>query len=123
MACGNRGAHSNLEGPMDSSSCSYRVISPVSVLDEYATVDHLIHWDTMTWKVDLLNEIFCPRDVELILKIPLSWRRPPDVLIWAGTKRGTFSVKSAYLLQCMNQNSQAALSSSSPSAQTLWSAI
>uniref|UniRef100_A0A2N9F3X0 Reverse transcriptase domain-containing protein n=1 Tax=Fagus sylvatica TaxID=28930 RepID=A0A2N9F3X0_FAGSY len=33
------------------------------------------------------------KDVELILKIPLSCRRPPDVLIWAGTKRGIFSVQ------------------------------
>ncbi len=77
----------------------------------------------MTWKIDLLHEIFCPRDVELILQIPLSCRRPADVLIWAGTKRGTFSVKSAYRLQSANHNSQAASSSSSASAQSLWSAI
>jgi hypothetical protein len=77
----------------------------------------------MTWRIDLLHAIFCPRDVELILKIPLSCRRPPDVLIWAGTKRGIFSVKSAYRLQVTNQNSQAASSSSSMMAQNLWSSL
>ena len=105
------------------SSSLYRVISQVSVLDECATVDHLINQDSMTWRIDLLHAIFCPRDVELILKIPLSCRRPPDVLIWAGTKRGIFSVKSAYRLQVTNQNSQAASSSSSMMAQNLWSSL
>lgn len=105
------------------SSTSFRVISPVNVLDEFATVDQLINQDSMTWKVQLLHEIFCPRDVDLIICIPLSVRRPPDSLIWTGTKRGVFSVKSAYHLQLSLHNSQEAATSSRSSVHSIWSSI
>ena len=67
-------------------STSNRVVSPPRVLDENATVDSLINWDSMCWNLDLIRQIFVPRDVELIASIPLSRRRPCDRLIWSATR-------------------------------------
>jgi hypothetical protein len=52
----------------------------------------------MEWKSELIEEIFMPSEAEIIKQIPLSYRRPQDILIWSGTKKGEFSVKSAYRL-------------------------
>jgi hypothetical protein len=68
----------------------------VSHLDENAIVDSLINQNSMCWNVPLLQEIFLPRDIELIIKIPLSHQRPRDTLIWIGTNKGLFTMKSAY---------------------------
>ena len=96
-------------------SCStYQVISPRSFLDDFATVDKLICRDTMTWDSDILERLFLPRDVEAIKSIPLSLCRPSDILIWMGTKRGDFSVRSAYHI-LLNQSHAAEASSSSSS--------
>jgi hypothetical protein len=61
-------------------------------------VDSLIDGNSMCWVVDKLEQMFLPRDVEIIKQIPLSLRKPRDKLIWTGTKSGNFSVKSAYSL-------------------------
>ena len=34
----------------------------------------------------------------MILKIPLCYNLPEDMLIWIGNKRGVFTVKSAYFV-------------------------
>jgi hypothetical protein len=86
------------------SPTSYKVISPIRNLDEDALVESLIHQDSMTWNVPLLEQTFLPRDVEIIQQIPLSLRRPVDRFIWAGTKKGVFTVKSAYQLQLAAQH-------------------
>ena len=97
---------------------TYKVISPMTRLDPEATVDSLICDDSMTWNLPLLHSMFMARDVECILSIPLSKRKPADVLIWNGTKQGTFSVKNAYMMLYSHQVvAEASSSSSRNSAQ------
>jgi hypothetical protein len=48
------------------SPISYKIISLVSILDEDALVESLIHQDSMTWNVPLLEQTFLSRDVEII---------------------------------------------------------
>ena len=92
--------------------------------DPEATVDKLICGESMTWNIPLLHSMFLPRDVEWIKSIPLSKWKPSDVLIWNGTKQGTFSVKSAYkLLYSQQTAAEASSSSSGNTAPTFWSSI
>ncbi|OMO53350.1 hypothetical protein CCACVL1_28692 [Corchorus capsularis] len=62
----------------------------------YGTVVELIDHDERCWKEDLLNSLFHPNEVEAILDIRLSSSRVEDKLIWAASKMGMFTVKSAY---------------------------
>ena len=91
-------------------------------MDALATVDQLICSDTMMWDVDLLDRVFLPRDVEAIKSIPLSQHRPSDILTWTGTKRGVFSVRSAYHMLLNQSHAGKATSSSSSGGQRkqLW---
>ncbi len=103
---------------------SYRVISPVHGTDENATVETLIDGELKCWKNAELECLFMPRDVEAIKQIPLSRRRPSDLLNWTGTKNGIFTIKSAYNLLRMQQSQLAAMSSSSsPHWTQLWNGI
>ena len=47
----------------------------------------------------LIDTIFYPFEASIIKAIPLSFRRPDDSLIWTRNKSGTFTLRSAYLLQ------------------------
>ena len=106
------------------SPSTYKVISPISSLADDATVDQLINPVTIRWDVSMLESVFLARDVDLIQSIPLSKRKPKDVLIWHETKSGYFSVKSAYGMLLANQSAPEASSSSSEgSVSQCWSAI
>ena len=48
------------------------------------------------WGVELLREIFSPRDAQAITSIPLSSKSPPDSLIWHWDNHGNYMVKSGY---------------------------
>jgi hypothetical protein len=48
------------------SPSTYKVISPINVLSEEATVDLLIDSTRMCWDTDKLEQVFLPRDVEII---------------------------------------------------------
>lgn len=60
------------------------------------TVAQLIDRGTGTWKAKLLREVFLPYEVEIILSIPLSPQMPEDSKVWAWSKNGLFTVRSAY---------------------------
>ncbi len=103
---------------------THRVLTPIRVLAESATVDCLIDLETMRWDGTLLDAIFLPRDKEIIQAIPLSKRRPVDRWIWTGMRRGNFTVRSAYHLQLSNLRSGEASSSDSGASQAVfWKTI
>ena len=103
---------------------TFKVITPVRVLNVRATVDSLIDVNLMRWNVNLLKEIFLPRDVEVIQQIPLSFRKPRDKLIWTGTPNGKFSIRSAYRLLLGKTSSSLGSSSYGGSLDRhLWSNI
>lgn len=58
----------------------------------------LIDQHTKEWNYDVLTRNFNDRDVKAILAIPLSPRAPEDVRMWAFSKSGEYTVKTAYFL-------------------------
>jgi hypothetical protein len=101
---------------------SATVLSPPHLLDTNATVGSLILQDHMCWNVDLIDQIFLPWEAEIVKQIPLSYRKPDDLLIWRETKRGEFSVKSAYQL-LYQRSSVGAESSSTGAIKVLWDRV
>ena len=75
---------------------SYKVTSPLSTLHEDTQVVELIDSNSGMWKHDVLNQVFLPHEVEIIGGIALSSNPQEDKQIWAPTKSGLFSVRSAY---------------------------
>ncbi|KAJ8765269.1 hypothetical protein K2173_011966 [Erythroxylum novogranatense] len=59
-------------------------------------VQELLVLNLTRWDLDLVQEVFCDRDVHLIQSIPLSSRKRPDWWKWRGERKGIYSVKSAY---------------------------
>uniref|UniRef100_A0A2N9ED45 RNase H type-1 domain-containing protein n=1 Tax=Fagus sylvatica TaxID=28930 RepID=A0A2N9ED45_FAGSY len=105
-------------------STTYRVISPVFAQTSNNSVDSLIDAATMTWNKEKIEAMFLPRDSELIQQIPLSIRRPSDILIWSSTTKGEYIVKSAYhMLFNQQNNSEPTTSTTGNSNSGLWRAV
>lgn len=64
-------------------------------LSDYQYVAELIDEDNQSWKVELLQQLFTPDQVQQILTIPLDLTRK-DKLVWPLTSTGHFTTKSAY---------------------------
>ena len=97
---------------------------PPKILHEDAVVSNLINNNPHCWNVELIDEIFLPRDTSLIKSLPLSFRKPRDVLIWVDNPKGLFTVKSAYhLLQKDAQRSGMGESSSNLSIRKFWNSL
>ena len=80
-------------------------------------IDPVSRW----WKAEVLRAIFLPFEVEIILKIPLSYNLPEDKLIWIGNRKGEFSMKSAYhVAHSMVDASEEGKSSSGDPYRQLW---
>ncbi|KAL2937830.1 hypothetical protein RDABS01_021279 [Bienertia sinuspersici] len=67
-------------------------------IDGLSKVNSLINVEQGDWNEELIAEVFEERDVKCILAIPLSERLPRDELIWAFSKDGDYSVKTAYMI-------------------------
>jgi hypothetical protein len=61
-------------------------------------VSQLINSDTMSWKEEVVRDLFRAHDVEQILSIKLPSKLSEDFVSWFYEKRGVFSVRSAYKL-------------------------
>ena len=77
---------------------TYKVVTPESTSLQVVRVCDLIDGTRKEWKEDLIHQCFLPQDVEAILSIPLSAYGGRDRMIWAATKNGKFTVRSAYKL-------------------------
>lgn len=80
------------------SPTTYSIQSPACVLPPDAKVSCLMEREKRSWNVSLLKTLFSKEETEAICSILLCPGQQPDVKIWAGTKSGEFTVKSAYHL-------------------------
>ena len=89
-----------------------------------AKVSQLITQDPICWNIPLIDSLFMERDAALIKNLPLSFQKPRDSLIWNGSTKGLFLVKSAYyMLKQENQAENIGESSSRSSLQGVWKAV
>ncbi|KAF5463140.1 hypothetical protein F2P56_019079 [Juglans regia] len=77
---------------------SFSVHSPVSMLREDAKVEELIDKQNRAWDEGRVRAIFSSEEAELILNIPLGRGMAQDKIIWGPSKKGAFTVSSAYYL-------------------------
>ncbi|KAL0344526.1 UNVERIFIED_CONTAM: putative mitochondrial protein [Sesamum radiatum] len=80
---------------------SFKPITPAPVVPANLFVADLVTPDGLDWDVVRVRELFWPEDSEVILGLPLSRTREPDLLVWHYSKNGRFSVRSAYHLACL----------------------
>jgi ribonuclease HI len=86
---------------------TFQVQSPPSILEPNAKVSQLLE-DDGEWNLALLGQVFTVEEVEIIRTIPISSTDQEDRLIWRGTTKGVFTVKSAYHMQKELEGSLAA---------------
>ena len=61
-------------------------------------VHELLDMTTASWRTDLLEALFLPIDLQIIMGIPLSTKNVEDRWEWGFEKKGVFYVKSAYII-------------------------
>jgi hypothetical protein len=64
-----------------------------------AQVSSLIDTNSGWWNLDLIQQIFNPKEVAQIGRVLLSPLKQPTKIIWRGTPSGIFTVRSAYHLE------------------------
>nr|GME02889.1 uncharacterized protein LOC109189653 [Ipomoea batatas] len=57
-----------------------------------ATVSSLLSENGSGWDAECVRDIFNERDANVILNIPVSLRKPPDIWIWKDEAKGIYSV-------------------------------
>ncbi|XP_074346113.1 uncharacterized protein LOC141684875 [Apium graveolens] len=70
------------------------VRTPMHVQLQQSSVHGLIQEDACLWDFDIIQDIFQPRDFELIKQIPVPRNRATDSWFWLFDKKGEYTVKS-----------------------------
>lgn len=102
---------------------TYRVISPPMILDSTSTVSKLIDEDMKWWNYAMLEQIFSRKEIISIQSILMSTTDQKDALIWRGTAKGVFWVRSAYHIQKDREMVHKAEGSSRTRNNTIWRSI
>jgi ribonuclease HI len=104
---------------------TYSIQSPpqAHIIEPNATVSELIDRNTQWWNMERLEQIFRAEEIKAILSIPLSCTNQPDVLIWRGTAKGSFSVKSAYYVAKAMEARERASTSTGTKMSEVWRQI
>jgi hypothetical protein len=105
------------------STCSHKIQDPVRVLSKDAKVAEIISSELNWWNIPLIEHIFPAGTVERICSIPICPSSQEDQMIWAGTKSGLFSVRSAYHMEVERRIRNRGSSSTDPSSVSLWKRI
>lgn len=61
-------------------------------------VSSLLYPGSYNWDLDLLRDLFCKRDVEQIMSIPIPSLGVDDSLFWKCEEKGVYTVRSGYRL-------------------------
>ena len=77
---------------------TFKVTSPLNLLEEHARVCELINCDRGESKAQLVKSVFFSPEAETILVILISSTLPEDSTIWNATPNVKFLVMSAYKL-------------------------
>jgi hypothetical protein len=86
-------------------------------------VNQLIKDNTKWWNLALLELLFTKEEIMAIKSIPISATDQADKLIWRGTTKGNFSVRSAYYIQKESEALQQAEGSKCNENMTIWQNI
>ncbi|KAF5481661.1 hypothetical protein F2P56_002298, partial [Juglans regia] len=73
--------------------------TPINTLNHEARVATLIEEGSCEWKKDLVKAAFNENEAKIICSLPIIKRRASDRLIWRGSGKGGFTVKSAYYME------------------------
>jgi hypothetical protein len=87
-----------------------------------ALVLDLIDAESRQWNKELISACFDRSVAQQIYSIPLSFRLPPDKLIWHWEKNGEYSVRSAYHSLC-DEKARMQPGPSNPQRSKLWKEI
>jgi hypothetical protein len=105
------------------SPTTYKVLSPPRVLDPASTVSSLIDGNTKWWNFALLEQLFSREEILIIQSTPVSATDQEDTLIWRGTTKGIFSVRSAYHILKEQEGASKAERSNNASFEEIWRKI
>ncbi|XP_062176144.1 uncharacterized protein LOC133881222 [Alnus glutinosa] len=101
-------------------STYHKIQDPVRVLSTDAKVAEIINRSTNWWDIPLIEQIFSQETVDKICSLSICPRTQEDRLIWASTKLGSFSVRSAYHLEMERRARIAGESSSASQSNPYW---
>lgn len=102
---------------------TFKVMTPCNGFHEEAKVSVLIDAHSRRWNNTIVDSVFWEHEAAVIKAIPLSDSNCSDKLIWGPSKKGIFSVRSAYHLDFqdkLNRNGEWSESSSGSNVQQQW---
>ena len=102
---------------------SGRVLSPVFVLSEDATVDRLLDSKSQWWNTNLVDTIFIPSEAQKIKSIPVCHFAQKDFLFWPLSRTGMYQVRSGYHLLCDLYENDVASSSDTAGQKKFWNRL
>lgn len=77
---------------------TFKVQSPVKLLNQDETVSELISHHIRSWDAELIDQVMNEEEAKVICSLPLSRLGSEDKLIRGMSRSGLFNVKSAYYL-------------------------
>ena len=102
---------------------SGRVLSPIYILSEEATVDQLIDRDSWWWNSALVDLIFIPSEAQLIKSILVCLSAQRNFLVWPHSRTGMYQVHSEYHLLCELHGNEMASSLDIDGQRKFWNSL